>query len=325
MLIGIGLGICGVLLAGLWYAESGEQRKRKKEVHRISTRLESEKMDALEADEDFDVIILWGDIMVILDSLQVASKHAEGIQGIQDLVLLIDNRNLIVKKQGQHIKIQGIPHLQTLVDTYDSRIKLDAYLGTSTQFSAHQSHEQETWSKLNNSKKDLYLAFAKIVSNNNIKIYDELSLYFDMPEKYFDQYYFDLAQRGIKNLSELADIIVLIDAIARQKKLVYKDLKTELYVSLEMLDLIVDRELTKGNRFSDLVEQAKISLIDLSILEEKQGDTIFESIKDSGYILLNIEENTDFYALFLIPEKELEEIIKLGTLAEIKLSFVDKT
>ena len=324
MLIGIILFVCTILLAGIWYSERGEQRKRNKEMHRIAARIESESVDAQKAGEDFDVIILWGDVMTILDSLQHASKHTEGVQGVQDLALLIDNRNLIVKKQGQYIKIQDIPHLQTLVDTHDSKIKLAAYLNTSTQVSAHEDQEQVTSSNNYNPKKEVYLAFAKIVSNNNLEIYDELSLYFDTPDKYFSQFYFDLAQRGIKNLSDLPDIIVLIDALARQKKLVYQDRKTELYDSLEMLDLIVDGELIKNNSFSNLVERAKISLIGLSILEEKQGDVIFESINDSGYKLLNIDENTDSYALLLIPEKELEEIIKLSNSAEIKIRFVDK-
>ena len=91
-----------------------------------------------------------------------------------------------------------------------------------------------------------------------------------------------------------------------------------------MLDQIVGGELIKNNGFSNLVERAKISLIGLSILVEKQGDVIFECIKDSGYKLLNIDENTASYALFLIPVKELEEIIKLSNSAEIKLRFVDK-
>ena len=324
MLIGIILFVCTILLAGLWYSQRGEQRKRNKEMYRIAARIENERQDAHKAGEDFDVIILWGDVMTILDSLQNASMHAEGVQGIQDLALLIDNRNLIVKKQGQHIEIEDIPHMQTLVDTFDSQIKLAAYLNPSAQISAHQGQEQVTSRNTYNPKKEVYLAFAKIISSNNIEICDELSLYFDTPDKYFDQYYFDLAQRGIKNLSDLPDIIVLIDALARQKKLVYQDWKTELYISLEMLDQIVGGELIKNNGFSNLVERAKISLIGLSILVEKQGDVIFECIKDSGYKLLNIDENTGSYALFLIPVKELEEIIKLSNSAEIKLRFVDK-
>lgn len=324
MLIGTILFVTVIILAVLWYSESGEQRRRKKEMSRIASRLERQRLDALKEGEDVDVTILWGDIVTILDSLQIASKHSEGVQGLKDLALLIDNKNLIIKKQGQYIRINDIEHLQTLVDTYDSQIKCHKYLNDSKLDIEYSKSAQNISNAQYDSKKDAYLAFAKIVSKNSDDVFDEISLYFDYPEKYFDKFYFDLSQRGIDKIVDLPEVVVLVDALARQNKLVYQDWKTELYHSLEMLDLIVDKELSKNSRFVDLIKQAKISLIGVSILEDKQGEAVFEAIKNSGYTLLSIDENSDSFALFLIPVNELDGIIKLKDLADIKLLFIDR-
>lgn len=326
MLSGIILLVTVIILAWFWHLESGEQRKKNKELLRITQRLEKQSLDSFKEKESFDVTILWGDIVTIIDSLQSANKYPEDVQGIKDLALLIDNKNLIIKKQGKYIRINDIAHLQEFVDTHDPKIKCHEYLtSSSSSFSLKESDNKQESSDVHlDSKKGAFLALAKVVSNKNDHVHDEITMYFDSPEKYFDKFYFDLTQRGIDKLADVQDVVVLVDALARQKKLVYQDWKTEIYQTLELLDLIVEGELIKAIRFADLVEQAKISLINLSVLEEQQGDAVFELINACGYKLLSIDENADSYALILIPINVLNQFIELSGLVDIRLKFIDK-
>jgi len=323
MLIGIGLVLAAMLLGIIVYTQSSEHRSRNKELNRITARLEQKKIDELVNAEEVDVVLLWGDLVDILHNLQTSSKKAEGVQAVRDLASVIENENLILKKQGELIKISDIAKLQAFVDTYDPYLQLDQYLLSEALTDKDLSLEFSVKQNQYNSKKEAYLGFAEFVAKDDILVSRELRQYFEQPEAYFAEYYFDLTQRGIKNLGVLPDIVVLVDALARQKKIVYQAKQTELYHSLKMMDDLVGGKLFQLERFRDLYEQAKISLIDLSILEKPQGKAIFECIEILGYQLFGIIEDAKSYALFLAPNSELEPILALCKTADINLQFVE--
>jgi len=305
----------------LWRAYSYEKRKRGKELIRITNRLkEKNKQEALIAQE-VSQALSWIQVTEILDDLKSSVGQNKGTQALEDLALEAKEARLIIKKQGEAIRINSLQEFQDLIDSNGYSIEVKNYLNVSDFNNSSQIAEYTPKSTDLSPKQKSYLGFADIISQNHTAVRNELNLYFDSKEEYLNKFYFDLAQRGIEKPEQLSDIVVLIDALARQNKIVCKDFESELYEILELLDKTCNEKLRTIECFKDIYNQAKVSLIEASVLEEKQGQIVFSCLRTNGYSLFGIDEQDDSWVLFIVENTQVNALLELSELTGIKLSL----
>jgi len=245
----------------------------------------------------------------------------KGTQALEDLALEAKEARLIIKKQGEAIRINSLQEFQDLIDSNGYSIEVKNYLNVSDFNNSSQIAEYTPKSTDLSPKQKSYLGFADIISQNHTAVRNELNLYFDSKEEYLNKFYFDLAQRGIEKPEQLSDIVVLIDALARQNKIVCKDFESELYEILELLDKTCNEKLRTIECFKDIYNQAKVSLIEASVLEEKQGQIVFSCLRTNGYSLFGIDEQDDSWVLFIVENTQVNALLELSELMGVKLSL----
>ncbi len=171
-----------------------------------------------------------------------------------------------------------------------------------------------------------YLELVDILSQGNQQARSEVQLFFDKNDDYFNQYEDDLLNRGIESSEDIPPVIVLVDALIRHDKVVYQDHAAEPGWALASLNKLSNAVLDKSEGYWELMEHYKSTKYGLGTFLDKEGygPSIFQCVKSQGYRLLSIDEGSDSYALILVEEKDLPELIRLSQKAGVKISYLNK-
>jgi len=176
--------------------------------------------------------------------------------------------------------------------------------------------------------KDSYYVLAEIISNNDIKVLQDVSLFFDKPEEYFIQFKHTLkVERGINNLKELQrkPVVALNDALIRNKYALVLDWSDclENFVTDGLLQklnngILKDLQCIKEIEINESEEDDSIS----SIFERKIESVTVNCISEAGYAVLLIDENNDSFPFAIVNESDRDKISKIGKELKLKLLFL---
>ncbi|GAA5526218.1 hypothetical protein Maes01_02817 [Microbulbifer aestuariivivens] len=167
---------------------------------------------------------------------------------------------------------------------------------------------------------------AKGFSGNDEKVISEVTLFVANPKRYFKKYEEDLYQRGIEQPTEVTSPIALIDALSKAKYLVYQDVASEPKWVLSQLDELSNGAISKVDCYKQMDEYYSNTKYGIGTFLDTEGEwpSLFECIKEAGYNLIGINEDSDSYALVLLQKKDLPVAIETASKAGIGLYFAEK-
>lgn len=167
---------------------------------------------------------------------------------------------------------------------------------------------------------------ARGFSGNDDVVMNEVSLFVSNRTKYFKKYEDDLFERGIEEPVQITPPIALIDALSKAKYLVYQDGSSEPGWALDQLDKLSGNAISKARRYDQLKDYYSDSKYGIGTFLDGDGEwpSIFECIKSVGFHLLAINEDSDSYALALVPNKDLPVVLETAHKAGISLYFTQK-
>lgn len=167
---------------------------------------------------------------------------------------------------------------------------------------------------------------SKFLSNGNQLVLDDVLLFQEDRDKYFEKYEDEFYECGIDGPDEISLAGTFANALIKSKTAICVDNRSDPHDVLEQLDELSGGQITKAIGYSSLEKEFKNSKYGIGAYFDsiESSPTIFECINSIGLKLLSVDNGSDAYILVLIKTENLEECSALAKQSGIRLFFEHK-
>ena len=164
---------------------------------------------------------------------------------------------------------------------------------------------------------------AKHMSNNDENVINDVELFLHSKSEYKRKYQENLEYHGYEEpfVDDFGFTFVLVEALKLNNKAVVVDWKEQPMITLELLNNISNKTLSKCNQFEALKQRYQQS--DFNISHFLETDTSEPSVlacsKNTGLKLIAIDNGTDSWVLVLINSESTSDVSDYAKKSDVNL------